>query len=195
MRVASAAARRYRAAMITVASCLADHGAYRDLVAWCEPFGDDWNAAWSACPRGDWLLAIAASQQDVDRRSLVLAACACARLALDAIDHEAAKAALDACEAWARGDGELASLERAASALGRAFDRSVDPVEQTTLAAAISALSSRDQPREAPSAAGNAVQANVLATGECAFEPVVRYVHARSAELVRALVTLPASAP
>lgn len=194
MRVASAAARRYRAAMITVASRLADHGAHRDLVAWCEPFGDDWSAAWSACPRGDWLLAIAASQQDVDRSSLVLAACACARLALDASDHEEASRALTTCEAWARGEGELASLERAASALELAFERSVDPVEQTTLAAAISALSSRVQPREAPGAAGNAVQANVLATGDCAFEPVVRYVHAKSAELVRSLVSLPASA-
>ncbi|MDQ3037839.1 MAG: hypothetical protein M3Y87_35925, partial [Myxococcota bacterium] len=62
----------------------------------------------------------------------------------------------------------------------------------TTLAAAISALSSREQPHEAPGAAGNAVQANVLATGDCAFEPVVRYVHARGAELVRELLAPPA---
>lgn len=181
---------------ITVASWLSERGAYRDLVAWCEPFGDDWAAAWSECPRGDWLLAIASSRdEEIDRGALVLAACACARLALDANDHPVARAAIERCEAWARGEGERAELESAAAALETAFEQALDPIEQTTLAAAISALATREQPREAPGAAGNAVQANVLATGECAFEPVVRYVHAQSAERVRSLVSLPASAP
>jgi hypothetical protein len=172
----------------TLARELAARGAYRDLVAWCEPYGDDAPAAWAACPRGDWLLAIAASREDVERSQLVLAACACARLALDASDSREARDAIEAAEAWARGARDPEPLAVAAAALEAALERAVDPCEQAVLAAALCALASRDDAREAPGAAGNAVQANVLATGECAFEPVVRYVSARSAELVRELV-------
>lgn len=47
---------------------------------WCltQP---DYQAAWDACERGDWLLWLA-GRLGVDRRLLVRAACACARLAL-----------------------------------------------------------------------------------------------------------------
>jgi hypothetical protein len=37
--------------------------------------------AWNACPRGDWLLCLAVKLR-VEYRVVVLAACACARLAL-----------------------------------------------------------------------------------------------------------------
>lgn len=182
--------------MTTLARHLGERGAYHDLVAWAEAHGSDWDAAWRSCPRGDWLLAIAASIDDVERPAIVLAACACARLALDASESAEARDALEAAEAWARGDADLGPVVRARAALEDALERAVDPAEQATLAAALCALSSQRDPREAPGAAGNAVQANVLATGDCAFEPVVRYVHARSAELVRELVavSLPASA-
>ncbi len=39
------------------------------------------NDAWNSCPRGDWLLCLAA-KLGVEHRVVVLAACACARLAL-----------------------------------------------------------------------------------------------------------------
>lgn len=39
---------------------LRQRGASRELVRWAEPFGDDLDAAWGACPRPAWLIEIAA---------------------------------------------------------------------------------------------------------------------------------------
>ncbi|MCA9605121.1 MAG: hypothetical protein KC619_05980 [Myxococcales bacterium] len=39
---------------------LRSRGASRELVRWAEPFGDDLDAAWAACPRAEWLIEIAA---------------------------------------------------------------------------------------------------------------------------------------
>src|SRR5688572_1239352 len=44
---------------MTLAAWLVRSGAQRDVVAWAEPYGDAFGAAWAECPRGDWLLAIA----------------------------------------------------------------------------------------------------------------------------------------
>lgn len=39
---------------------LRSRNASRELVRWAEPFGDDLDAAWAACPRAEWLIEIAA---------------------------------------------------------------------------------------------------------------------------------------
>ena len=65
------------------------------------------NAAWIACERGDWLLWYAGRVCGDDRRQLVLAACACARLALKHVPEgeDRPLKAIETAEAWARGEG------------------------------------------------------------------------------------------
>jgi hypothetical protein len=184
--------------VIAVARWLEAQGAYRDLVAWAEPHGDDWSAAWDLCPRGDWLLAIAAGAAGPTpgaRAALVRACCGCAELALEVASPDGTPEALAAARAWAASGGLDPDLEAGAreheGALEAAFATCADPVAQAALAAVLATLAARREPREAPGAAAAAVQASVLAAGECAFEAVVRFVHRTSAERVRAALPMP----
>lgn len=72
---------------------------------------------WKSCPRGDWMLWLAA-RVDVDRKQLVMAACACARLVLHLVPagEDRPRKAIEAAEAWCRGEVSLAKVRRAANA-------------------------------------------------------------------------------
>lgn len=67
------------------------------------------NQAWAECRRGDWLLWFAA-QTGAPKKKVVLAACACARLALKYVPKEDALPlrAIEAAEGWAH-DGLVTS--------------------------------------------------------------------------------------
>ena len=67
--------------------------------------------AYRTCERGDWMLWLA-GRVGVDRNVLVLAACACARLALVHMPAGEGRplAAIETAERWARGDASV-SLE------------------------------------------------------------------------------------
>ena len=71
--------------------------------------------AWRQCPRGDWLLWIAA-RIGIDRKLLARAACACARTALPhvAAGEERPRIAIEMAEAWARGEATLEDVHRRA---------------------------------------------------------------------------------
>ena len=73
--------------------------------------------AWRECPRGDWLLWIAA-KGGVDRKKLVLAACACARLSLKYVPKGEKRPlkAIETAEAWCDGKATLAQVRAAAAA-------------------------------------------------------------------------------
>ena len=73
--------------------------------------------AWDECPRGDWLLWIA-SRGGVDRKRVVLAACACARLALKFVkaDENRPFKAIETAEAWTRGEATIGEVRSAAYA-------------------------------------------------------------------------------
>ena len=83
---------------------------------WCltQP---DYPTAWETCERGDWLLWLA-GRIGVDRRLLVRAACACARLALPHVPagDDRPRHAIETAEAWVRGDASLGEVRVAASA-------------------------------------------------------------------------------
>ena len=76
-------------------------------------------AAWDACERGDWMLWYL-GRCGVDRRRLVLAACACARLSLGYVPagEDRPRLAIETAERWARGEERvtLDSVRRAADA-------------------------------------------------------------------------------
>ncbi len=72
--------------------------------------------AWARCPRGDWMLWLAA-RAEVDRRLVVLAACECARLALPYVPsgEDRPRAAIETAERWTRGEATMAEVRGAAA--------------------------------------------------------------------------------
>jgi hypothetical protein len=159
-------------------------GAYRDLVAWAEPFGEDSDRAIRECPRGDWVLALAVAL-DRPRAAIVGAACDCAVLSVELApddDAAAAIAALDAARAWVeRGLPIDPAIGTACAAL---FEHP-DPIVQLAAAAAYAALASIDDPREAPAAAGIAVEIAAMHSAECGVAAAVGYARREAADRAR----------
>jgi hypothetical protein len=165
------------AAMGTAAEWLEANGAQHDAVSWARAFGDDWQALWDACPRGDWLLAIGV-RRGLDAARLRDAARAVATLALDHLEgaeREEARQAL--AEA-----GDAAAFEARAEA-------SPDPVHGAALSAI--ALALRGTADELAIVPAMLVQAAALDAADCGMSAAVGYVQRRSAELVRETLPSP----
>jgi len=73
--------------------------------------------AWETCKRGEWLLWIA-GKVDIDRKLLVLAACACARTALKYVPdgEDRPRIAIETAEAWVRGEATIDQVRSASYA-------------------------------------------------------------------------------
>ena len=79
--------------------------------------------AWRDCTRGDWMLwlvgQLSGPPESASRKALVLAACACARLALPHVpaSEERPRIAIETAEQWARGENGvmLDNVKRAAA--------------------------------------------------------------------------------
>ena len=82
-------------------------GACSDAVQWADQY-PSLQAAWDACEHGDWMLWLMGRTcggiGSASRRTLVLAACACARLALPHVPagKERPLQAIETAERWAR---------------------------------------------------------------------------------------------
>ena len=108
-----------------LADLLRDLRACRDARDWAAPYATV-EEAWAVCPRGDWMLWLA-GKMGVDRKLIVLAACACARLALPHVRASDTRpvVVIETAERWARGeDGVTLADVRAAAAhaAASAFD-------------------------------------------------------------------------
>jgi hypothetical protein len=70
--------------------------------------------AWTECPRGDWLLWLAA-KAGIDRKQLVMAACATAREALQFVPagENRPRIAIETAEAWCRGEATIEQVREA----------------------------------------------------------------------------------
>lgn len=86
-----------------------------------------WREAWKRCPRGDWLLWLLGrvhKQGSAGHRSIVLAACECARLALRYVPdgEDRPRVAIETAERWARRERgvSLGDVKRAAHAAANA---------------------------------------------------------------------------
>lgn len=103
---------------------------------------------WATCPRGDWLLWLAASA-GVDRCVVVLAACDCTETAaphLTDTTRGPALAALEVTRKWARGEATQRDVRNANAALtgredGYAVDRAACAVAFASYAAFVSVRS------------------------------------------------------
>lgn len=172
--------------MASVAERLRKLGSYEDLVSYAAPFGDDWLAFFERCPRGDWLLALAA-RLGADRRALVRAAVSCAREALSYAPEADAtlEAALEAALRWTCGSGsELECDEQAARVV--ALPPASDAASDAAVQAVAAVLSCVREPSAAAHVAACAAHAAAVAAGECAMHTALRYAHERCATLSRA---------
>ena len=176
--------------MVPVAGWLRNAGAHHDVVQWAETFGGDWERAWRECPRGDWLLGIAA-RLEVDRPYLVEGACRCARLTLLYVpeDEHRPEHALATAEAWCRREAEaIECWEQKAQIASLGREAADDPAMQAATSATLAALDAIEEPDAAAVAAACAIQAAVLDAGDCAMMAALRFTQERSAQLVREAV-------
>lgn len=164
--------------MSTAAEWLEANGAQHDVVAWARAFGEDWQALWDACPRGDWLLAIGV-RRGLDAARLREATRSVAALALDHLEgaerDEAARA--------------LTSANDVAAAFEARAEASPDPVHGAALSAV--ALALRGALDELAMVPAMLVQAAALDAADCGMSAAVGYVQRRSAELVRETLPRP----
>jgi len=93
-------------------------GACKEVVAWVG--NRDITAAWAECERADWMLWLA--DRVMARKPVVLAACACARTALQYVPagEDRPRVAIETTEAWARGEVTIAEV-RTADAYAAAY--------------------------------------------------------------------------
>lgn len=167
-------------------------GAQNDVVQWATPYGARWSDAWGECPRGDWLLAIAA-RVGVLGAPLVRAACDCAAdtfdLLADGEERPQATVALARHIASARESDSTVDeslLEDAIDEATRAADGAVDPASAAAASSAVLAAKAVREPQAAAAAAGCAIEANVMAAGDCAMMQALGFSQAKTAELTRA---------
>jgi hypothetical protein len=169
---------------------LAREGAHNDFVAWARPFGADIGALWQACPRGDWLLALA-TRLRAPTRALVVAACGCAEAALDHVPPEHAEVGVRLAElrTWAESTLPALTVERIESMRGQlesARDAATDAAHAEAVLATLAALETVGDPAFAASAAAFAAQATMVSAADCAMMEALRFAQHQGAETVRA---------
>jgi hypothetical protein len=176
-----------------ISAWLTREGANNDFVEWARPFGADVGALWRACPRGDWLLALAARLR-APTRALVLAACGCAETALDHVppEHGEVGDRLAELRAWAESTLPALTVERIESMRGEleaARDAAADAAHAEAVLAALAALETIGDPAFAASAAAFAAQATMVSAADCAMLEALRFAQHQSAETVRATLS------
>jgi len=142
-----------------------------DAVAWAET-QPDLKTAWAKCRRGDWMLWLA-GRLDIDRPTLVLAACDCAETAVRHCDKDevlAAVWAIDATRRWAAGETDLEEVRAAAYAADAA------------------AYAAADAAIYAAAYAADAADAAAYAADAAAYAAATAESLAQSARLVRARI-------
>ena len=154
--------------MKTTKTILTEMGACSEAVKWAGR--KTHKGAWETCKRGDWLLWIA-GKLDIDRKKLVLAACACARAALKYVPEgeDRPRIAIETVEAWTRGEATIKQVRTAADA--------ADAAAYAADAASYAAYAAAD-------AAADAAYAAAYAAADAAYAAS----HKEMADIVRKII-------
>jgi len=154
--------------------------------------------AWEQSERGDWLLWLAA-KAGVDRRRLVLAACACARLALVHVPpgEERPRVAIETAEAWCRGEATIEEVRKASRNADAAYaayvaaDAAADAAAADAAYAAAYAYAAADADAAADAAyayaAADAAAAD--ADARASYQDRRQRALKKAADLVRGLIS------
>lgn len=169
---------------------LREAGAHHDVVQWVSASAPTLEATWATCPRGDWLLAIAA-RLDAPADALARAAIGCARLVVDDADVPEAREALGVAEAVLAGTADAARADELRERTERAASDAEDPLAVAILLAASAACGSFRDRSLAAAAAAHAVEAAVAGVADCAMMSAVGHMHRETARVARASVPRP----
>ena len=161
---------------------LTELGACTEAVKWAGRKTPE--KAWKKCGHGDWLLWIV-GRLGVDRKTIVLAACACARTALKYVPagEDRPRIAIETAEAWTRGEATMGQVRKAAhaatsAAYYAATDAAADAAYVATPAAYYAAA---DAAAHAATSAASAVNAAYAA--DC-----YATAHKQMADIVRKII-------
>jgi hypothetical protein len=166
---------------------LEENGAQRDVLDGLRKVSRTWESLWRECPRGDWLLGIAA-RLGVDRVLLVRAALGCARTALDHANGDEARLVIETVERWTRDEATADDVARATGELEAANARAVDPASEAAGRAAIATGLGVSEPEMLVAAASSAVEAHMMATIDCGVDMAQGWAHSKCADAVRAAI-------
>jgi hypothetical protein len=170
--------------MIPLRTWLEQSGAQRDVIDGLASFGDDWEAMWKDCPRGDWMLGIA-ERLGVDHGALVRAAVGCAELALDYVVGDEARHVLRAAGYWVDGSATALEVKSVTDELEEATKRPADPSCEAGMRAAVAVGMGVEDRTVLPTAASAATEAAITASIDCGFEMAMRWAHDKCASAVR----------
>ena len=140
-------------------------GSCTEAVKWVKTTKSRPADLWGTCPRGDWLLWLAA-RAGVSRHQIVLSAFACARNALPLVpaDEDRLRIAIETGERWARGEVSLNEVRAAAAyATYAAAAAAADAAYGADADAAYGADAAADAAAAAYDAADDADDASALA--------------------------------
>lgn len=167
-----------------VASWLVEAGAQRDVVDWAQQHAESWAAFWEACPRGDWLLAVA-TRAGVPREAVVHAGLACVTVLHPYLPEQ--EAAIDRAVALVRENPELrySACEQARLDLDELLARCGDPSAHAAVLAIQALLAAVDDAVSAATFVALTVQAAVMDAGDCGMMQAARYTQHECARLVR----------
>jgi hypothetical protein len=168
----------------SVASWLVEAGAQRDVVDWAEQHAESWAAFWENCPRGDWLLAVAA-RADVPRGAVIRAALACVTVLHPYLPER--EEAIDSALALVRENSKLSdgACDRARSALDELLARCADPSAHAAVLAIQALLATLEDASSAATFVALTVQAAVMDAGDCGMMQAARYTEHECARLTR----------
>jgi len=118
---------------------LSRRNACSEAVQWAKT-QPSFTAAWNNCERGDWMLWLA-GRVGIDRKMLVIAACACARTALKYVKEgkKQPRICIETAERWARGKATIEEVGQARSAAYAAYAYAADAYAYAAAAAAAAA--------------------------------------------------------
>ena len=150
--------------------------------------------AWTACDRADWLLWYAGRHDDVDRRLLVRAACACARTALPHVPpgEDRPRLAIELAEAWCNGRATIVEVRTAAYAAYAAYaaadaaDADADAAYAAYAAADAADAANAAYAAAAYADAAAADAADAAADAACARKEALE----KSAQIVKSMLSL-----
>ncbi len=178
-----------------VTAWLRAKGAHHDVVTWATANAPTWSQFWQACPRGDWLLGVAA-RCGVNVHDVIDAALACVEV-LDpylpanepAIDRALAlvrrhRAVVDHVDDRAHIGQEIAALQI----------RCADPSAHAAVMAIAALLLCLDDASAAAVFAASIVQAAVMDAGDCGMMQAARFTEHECARRVRETLTVEALA-
>lgn len=168
---------------------LIESRAQHDVVEWSRNHAPSWVQFWSECPRGDWMLGIAA-RAGVPRDRVLSAALACVPVLEPYLPEgepviERALAHAAACVTSPSSAAPELAMEVEAL-----LSRCHDPAAHAATMAIHALLSSIDEPASAATFIATIVQAAVMDAGDCGMIQAARFTEHECARHVRETIDL-----